>query len=398
MGLNWHIMTENTSSKTTWEKPDDRGRLLDSRQFPELNTLFYTAKPAQFIRMRINVMALMAAPDSSLAPAFAVDRVLGSSVITGGPAPDSDLRMQYMRTETVAIVHHASEALLRLFFAHLDHPECPWLGMSASTDFKKLKERVGKLLDEGFDQQAIAELFLGGSNPADAGIDITQEEFDDAVKGLSYLLWNCGCRFVDDAYLYNAVKHGLTAIDVPGGTPKMDTTDDDGTTIPLHEGPAHIYLHQRLNPAAAPSQHQWFVSIDDSNPDRDLSVTYVITQAIESLWAVARRRYIGKPGSVWCLNLSAVQLVIYGPVDRAMKAMRRMSTELTKTKPNGDVGEPESHITMYDFPDDWDPQGKERKPVVRDVELPLRPQDVPSPSDSTKGYIPFLRKGFKDLH
>ncbi len=391
--LNWHIVTGKASLKRKWEKPDDQGRVLDQSQFPELNALFYTASPSDFIRMRINVMALIAAPDSALAPAFAVDRELGSVRVTAGPVPDLDLRMQYMRTETVAIVHHASETLLRLYFAHIDHPESPWLGMSASTNFVELKERVGDLLDVGFDRKVIAELFMGGSSPVDAGIDITQEEFDDAVKALSFLLWDCGCRFIDDAYLYNAVKHGLAAIDLPGGTPKMEATDEDGTQIPLHEGPAHIYLHQKLHPTASPSDSQWFVSIDDPNPERDLSVAFVITQAIESLWAVARRRYIGEPGSIWCLNLSAVHLAVYGPVDHAAKAMRRMSTELSKLKPDGNADEPKHHITMYDFPNNWDPQGKERKPALRQIELPIRPQDVHTPA--TTGYLPFVRKGFQ---
>lgn len=383
----------DTSLKRKWEAPDDQGRVLDQSQFPELNALFYTASPSDFIRMRINVMALIAAPDSSLAPAFAVDRELGSVRVTAGLVPGLDLRLQYMRTETVAIVHHASETLLRLYFAHIDYPECPWLGIAATTNFKELKERVGDLLDVGFDRESIARLFLGGIDPSDAGIDVTQEEFDDTVKALSYLLWDCGCRFIDDAYLYNAVKHGLTAIDLPGGTPKMQTTDDDGTQIPLHGGPAHIYLHKNLNPSATALDGQWFVSMDDSNPERDLAVAYVISQAIESLWAVAQRRYIGQQGSVWCLNLSAVHLAIYGPVDHAMKAMRRMSTELTRTKPDATADQPKHHITMYDFPDNWDPQGKEHKPALRHVELPLRPQDPHTPT--TAWYLPFVRKGFQ---
>ena len=170
--LNWHIVTGTTSLKRKWENPDDQGRVLDQSQFPELNALFYTASPSDFIR-RINVMALIAAPDSSLAPAFAVHREPGSVRVTAGPVPDLDLRLQYMRTETVAIVHHASETLLRLYFAHIYHPESPWLGMSASTNFVELKERVGDLLDVGFDRKVIAELFMGGSSPVDAGIDVT---------------------------------------------------------------------------------------------------------------------------------------------------------------------------------------------------------------------------------
>jgi hypothetical protein len=42
------------------------GRKLDPRQFPELNAAFYMADPADFIRMRIEVLSLMACEDEDL--------------------------------------------------------------------------------------------------------------------------------------------------------------------------------------------------------------------------------------------------------------------------------------------------------------------------------------------
>jgi hypothetical protein len=36
-----------------WEKDDPKGRRLDPGQYPELNAVFYTADPAEFIKMRI---------------------------------------------------------------------------------------------------------------------------------------------------------------------------------------------------------------------------------------------------------------------------------------------------------------------------------------------------------
>lgn len=48
------------------------------------------------------------------------------------------------------------QALLRLFFAHVDFPECPWLGMSTSTSPNEFKARVGEALDDGFKRDQIA--------------------------------------------------------------------------------------------------------------------------------------------------------------------------------------------------------------------------------------------------
>jgi hypothetical protein len=57
---------------------DDAGRKLDTRQFPELNAVFYTARPSEFINMRIMALSLLACDDAQLEPAFGTDRVIGS--------------------------------------------------------------------------------------------------------------------------------------------------------------------------------------------------------------------------------------------------------------------------------------------------------------------------------
>ncbi|MDT5350659.1 MAG: hypothetical protein QOH91_3946, partial [Mycobacterium sp.] len=43
-----------------WEKDDPKGRQLDPGHYPELNAVFYTADPAEFIKMRIESLSLMA--------------------------------------------------------------------------------------------------------------------------------------------------------------------------------------------------------------------------------------------------------------------------------------------------------------------------------------------------
>ena len=62
--------------------------------------------------------------------AFGADRAIGNVTFQAAAVPGERDRRRYIQTEAMMIVHHASEALLRLFFAHVDHPECPWLGMA----------------------------------------------------------------------------------------------------------------------------------------------------------------------------------------------------------------------------------------------------------------------------
>jgi len=112
-----------------------KGRRLDPGQYPELNAVFYTADPAEFIKMRIESLSLMACSDDQLAPLYGTNRTVGAAFLGAMPPPISEARQRYIRMEAVMIAHHACEALLRLSFAHVEHPECPWLGRSASTDF-----------------------------------------------------------------------------------------------------------------------------------------------------------------------------------------------------------------------------------------------------------------------
>jgi hypothetical protein len=65
--------------------------------------------------------------DEQLAPAFGADPTIGTAHFGPQDPPPRDARERHIRMESVMIAHRASEALLRLFFAHVEHEECPWL-------------------------------------------------------------------------------------------------------------------------------------------------------------------------------------------------------------------------------------------------------------------------------
>jgi hypothetical protein len=194
------------------------------------------------------------------------------------PPPTQDARERYIRMEAVMIANHASEALLRLFFAHVEHPECPWLGMSASTDFFEYKAKLAAALDNGFDREQIATVFLGGVNRVDACIQLSDAEFEDAIDGLEMLLIDCANRVLGDAFVYNAVKHGVSAVAVDDDEAKVAWQPMNGEPVILHEGPVHVYLHKKASPDAAKNEAHWWLTMEDSNPGRELSVSVLITK------------------------------------------------------------------------------------------------------------------------
>jgi hypothetical protein len=191
------------------------------------------------------------------------------------------------------------------------------------------------------------------------------------------------------------VKHGLTAIDLDDDEAKMEWTSHEGKRIPMHKGPVHIYLHRKLHPTAKVAEGQWFLTQDDPNPERDLAVTSLITHVMDALWAVAGRRYMGQSGSVWCISKGSIELALYAPVEAAMNLMRRISHELIKVKPDGDVDGTNHHIGINHIPEDWSLENEEHHPAMRLVDLPVREQDRHVPTVSPRAYLPIVPKGFQ---
>ena len=88
--LHSDLMGKYRGGLKPWEKDDPQGRRLDPGQYPELNAVFYTADPAEFIKLRIEALSLMACSDEQLAPVFGADRVMSSD-------PDTLVRWHHHR-------------------------------------------------------------------------------------------------------------------------------------------------------------------------------------------------------------------------------------------------------------------------------------------------------------
>jgi hypothetical protein len=378
-----------------WEKDDPKGRRLDPSQYPELNAVLYTADPAEFIKMRIESLSLMACTDEQLGPAFAADRMIGAAHFGPMPPPTPVARQRYTRMEAVMIANHASEALLRLFFAHVEHPECPWLGMSASNDFAEYKAKLAAALDNGFDREQIATVFLGGVSRVDSCIQLTDGEFEDAIDGLAMLLIDCANRVLGDAFVYNTVKHGVSAVAVDDDEAKVAWHPMNGEPVILHEGPVHVYLHRKASPDAARTEGHWWLTMEDSNPGRELSVSVLITKALDSLWDVARRRYLGESGNINYINKATVEMAVWGTTMQAGNHLKRATHELIKVKPDGTVDGTEHRVLGYDIPRQWSLQAAAEGMEIRPVSLPARQRDRQLYSIGKRSYLPITPRGFQ---
>jgi hypothetical protein len=345
--------------------------------------------------MRVEALSLMACSDSQLSPVFDFDRVIGNAHFGPMEPPVAEARQRYIRMEAVSVAHHASETLLRLFFAHVEHEECPWLGMSASVAFPEFKKGVDSALKSGFEREQIAKVFLGGTSPTDACIQLADNEFEEAIDALELLLVDCGNRCLSDSFLYNAVKHGVTAVGIHDDDVQIALCTDGGSKTTLHEGPMHFYIHKKEFPAAPDDGPKWFHSCEDSNPGSELSVSLLISDALDSLWAVARRRYTGASGSITYANKAQVEMSVYGMTMIAGNRLRRLTSEMIKRKADGTVdGTTHRHVS-YDIPGEFSLETAATGSAKRVIALPARQRDRQLYSTSKAAYLPFTPPGFE---
>ncbi|MDV6312124.1 hypothetical protein R3Q15_09540 [Gordonia amicalis] len=384
-------MPRNPKSRKGKTKPAaeaDKPLPLAPELFPELNATFYTGDPAEFLRLRIEALSLMALPTEQIAPLLATPRRIGSLEMTPTGPPTDEVRERYIATESVMLFHHAAEMILRLFYAHVEKPDCPWLGMSASTNFAAFKEKVAKSRESGFSESDIAMVFLGGTDPRDAAIAASDEEFAATVDAIKLLLGYSAARLLDESFLYNAAKHGLTTVRVDTSKMSIKTDDDE---FPLHNGGLLVYLHGPAGPRAPKDGPKHHISMMASLPDQDLATATMIYHAIADLWQVARRRYTCQSGKVMLFTRDDVRQCISGPVRASGGIMRTTVMELTKKRPDGsltDIGITVEANFMPRAEGDAD-----ARPPIRTVALPIRQRDKQVINPSRRWLLPFSPEG-----
>jgi hypothetical protein len=115
--------------------------------------------------------------------------------------------------------------------------------------------------------------------------------------------------------------------------------------------------------------------MEDSNAGRELSVSVLITKALDSLWDVARRRYLGESGAITYVSKAAVEMAVYATTMQAMNLLKRATHELIKLKPDGTVDGTDHQVVGYHIPREWSMQAANTAVEVRRVTLPARQRD-----------------------
>ncbi|WNG79982.1 hypothetical protein C6A86_017095 [Mycobacterium sp. ITM-2016-00316] len=384
-------MTSKPSRPRKAQPKAPTGPHLAPELFTELNATFYQDDPSEYLLTKIEALTLMFAPDEALAPAYAADRRIGVTHLGGMAVASKEARDRYVRTECVLVLHHACEMLLRLFFAHAEKQDCPWLGMAASVSFAEFKEKVSAALRNGFNRDAVSVVFLGGTDSRDAVIRAEDDEFDDGVHAVQLLLAFSAQTVLAESFLYNAAKHGLTVVQTDEAT-KTSLHPDGADPLQLHAGPQFAYLHKPQFPNAPKNKGlpEWHMSLTNTLPDQDIGVALLIQRAVSSLWDVARRRYTGESGQVHVIPTAAVHDIISGPARASGQQVRTHTLELAKKDAAGNFLGVDVRLSSPRLPGDgeWEPGASANAPTSRIVDLPARQRDRQLVSTSNRHLLP----------
>lgn len=253
-----------------------------------MNRAFYETRPWEYFRHRLRSLMVNVGAPQGVEALVRKEVRIGRLTMKHDSAADRDPereakdRENYLIAESEALLHHASETLLRFYVAHEHLPACPWIEIGRIRTPKQFKDLVRRrfLGDMPNDerQDLVAAVFYGAPEPTN---------FPDWRKGASNIddFLTYFARYFLDSDPYNALKLGLA---VRPGQAAMQL--DDGELIKA-DGPSIEFLSIRRNAAG---DLRWNQVIKWLNPDLSLSLTHIAVHLIESLWDLARLRYTGQ--------------------------------------------------------------------------------------------------------
>jgi len=207
------------------------------------------------------------------------------------PEAEQKRRQRAMVTEAEVLLHHVAETLLTLYLAHEDRPDCPWLEVARMRqgDLKpQLRKRFGGSYSQKLRREQLAEVFFGSRTPVGLDPRPELEQWEKAVANLDQLLMAYLDIHNERRNLYNAAKHGMA---VNSGTAAVKLGEAGAPPLIEKSGPSITYLDL----TDSKSQPRWQQTTVWIELDQTIALSYLACSLIQSMWMVARARYLGVP-------------------------------------------------------------------------------------------------------
>ena len=306
-----HAVTTRRPPETGRNTMQSADKDLIPDQFPEMNRRFHDSHPADYFDLRLATL-LVAASRSDVIQTTLRDGIeIGLLKLRAGDddIAGTDNISRYAITDAIVLLHHASEALLRLYLAHERQPECPWLEMARLRGrgvFPRGIERLITERDSKHQRDNVSRWFLG----SDVAHVIERGGPDgrsgkDAVEGANQFLVATAERLLKESDVYNSAKHGMSVLPGDRG---MKYGDHDFPIDLSMNGPSLAYLEMR--PKQPKVRKRWAETTTWVQLDGSLAWIRLVTQQMRNLWSVAGLVYLDIPASINPIFPDQVQAVV----------------------------------------------------------------------------------------
>ena len=193
---------------------------------------------------------------------------------------------RFVISEAEGLLHHVSETLLRLYFAHEGLPACPWLEIARERhpgDFKrKVDQRFLSRIPSDQRRAKLAPVFHGAAERTAFGDDLPEADWTQSLDNIESFLVHYAQVFLEPG-VYNAAKHGLA---VRPGESMVQLGESD---LLKQEGPSIEYLAERKD---SDGQRRWGRATKWIDVERTIGFIYMATRLIEAIWGIGRGRYV----------------------------------------------------------------------------------------------------------
>ena len=203
---------------------------------PEINKTFYRDYDEEYFVSKAILLGSIVANPKSMKEHLGSGYSVGKLKVNNLKTTQKWLR-GYAKREIVINSYHAIESFFRLFFAHVEEPDCPWIGVEQMKNFKEFKGRIDKLLKreyfKGDHDKAVAEVLFGKRSMYG---NATDDEWNENVKKAVELVDRLGHDILNNQD-YNVYKHGAALLDTQFGF-KLG----DGKVLGADKQDAFMYL------------------------------------------------------------------------------------------------------------------------------------------------------------
>lgn len=203
---------------------------------PEINKTFYRDYDEEYFVSKAILLGSMVANPKSMKEHLGSEYSVGKLKVNNLKTTQKWLK-GYAKREIVINSYHAIESFFRLFFAHVEEPECPWIGVEQMKNFKEFKGRIEKLLKREYfkndHDKAVAEILFGSRSMYS---NATDDDWNENVKKAVELVDRLGYDILNNQD-YNVYKHGAALLDTQFGF-KLG----DGKVLGADKQDAFMYL------------------------------------------------------------------------------------------------------------------------------------------------------------